>query len=543
MPVRLLAGIVVIFTLALPGSAHAVDRFAVPTGGATTGDCTASTANPPCTLERASDVVAVSGDTVRVASGDYSGVAIEPKSGVTVQGAGPGAARPVLNGNGIGGAGTNNVTLRDLRINGEIHVETNNLTIDRVTLHTTAFGLSLNCTAGSVTIRDSEFISSDVYLGVFTTPTGACTYTLVNDLFVAQFVAVFVDAGARPNAVGNIFMGITNTIFAGALDVGPETPGSTAVTTARNSVNALQDADVIDGGGNLPGPALFVNAAGGDYHQQLTSPTRNAGTAVVGSLIDIDGQPRRRGASIDIGPSELPLLPPAVTTTPASAITTGGATLNATVNPFGLATTFHFEFGPTAAYGFSTTAQSAGSGAAAVPASVEIPGAAGATVHYRVVAQNAEGEQASPDATVALATPTATPTAEPTATAVPTVSATPAPAPTVVAKPLTRVSPALSLVASPKRARRAPYRFTLSGKLTVPAQAGSCSGRVAIRIKRGTRTLSSRTVAVKSNCSYRVTVKLSARAAGPAKLTVQASFQGNQGLLPKSAKSVSVRTG
>jgi hypothetical protein len=78
---------------------------------------------------------------------------------------------------------------------------------------------------------------------------------------------------------------------------------------------------------------------------------------------------------------------PTVTTGVASATGTG-ATLNGTVNPEGVAgTTYHFDYGPTASYGKSTTAADPGSGSAAVSASAEVSQLLPSTsYHFRLVA-------------------------------------------------------------------------------------------------------------------------------------------------------------
>jgi hypothetical protein len=91
---------------------------------------------------------------------------------------------------------------------------------------------------------------------------------------------------------------------------------------------------------------------------------------------------------------------PVVTTGAATAITSTTATLGGTVNPSGVAATYAFQYGPTTAYGTTTTAQSAGAGTTAVAASAPLTGlAAGTTYHYRLVANNAETTVAGADAT------------------------------------------------------------------------------------------------------------------------------------------------
>jgi len=83
---------------------------------------------------------------------------------------------------------------------------------------------------------------------------------------------------------------------------------------------------------------------------------------------------------------------PAVITTPASSITTTAGTLNGTINPNGLSSTYHFEWGTTTSYGNSTTATSAGSGSTVVNVNAGISGlTTGTTYHYRLVGVNSDG--------------------------------------------------------------------------------------------------------------------------------------------------------
>jgi hypothetical protein len=89
-----------------------------------------------------------------------------------------------------------------------------------------------------------------------------------------------------------------------------------------------------------------------------------------------------------------------VQTLPATEIDQNGATLNASFDPDGIATTYRFEYGPTTAYDFKTPELSGGSGTGVVSfgASVDsLP--SGRTFHYRVIAKNAGGTTIGPDRT------------------------------------------------------------------------------------------------------------------------------------------------
>jgi hypothetical protein len=87
-----------------------------------------------------------------------------------------------------------------------------------------------------------------------------------------------------------------------------------------------------------------------------------------------------------------PSLPPKATTEAATEVKTTSVTLNGTVNPVGTATSYYFEYGPTASYGTKTSAKEAGSGTSNVSVSQNLTGLnAGATYHFRVVATSDAG--------------------------------------------------------------------------------------------------------------------------------------------------------
>ena len=93
---------------------------------------------------------------------------------------------------------------------------------------------------------------------------------------------------------------------------------------------------------------------------------------------------------------------PTATTTMATAVSSSAATLNGSVNPEGVPTTYYFQYGTTAAYGSKTAAQSAGSASTAQAAAANASGLqASTTYHYRLVAVSAGGTVVGGDNTFA----------------------------------------------------------------------------------------------------------------------------------------------
>jgi hypothetical protein len=81
-------------------------------------------------------------------------------------------------------------------------------------------------------------------------------------------------------------------------------------------------------------------------------------------------------------------------------VTRHSATLNGTVNPQGAATNYYFEWGPTTAYGNTTSRQSAGSGTGNVAVSADLTGLGPNTAyHYRLVAISNAGTRFGSDMT------------------------------------------------------------------------------------------------------------------------------------------------
>jgi DNA-binding beta-propeller fold protein YncE len=156
--------------------------------------------------------------------------------------------------------------------------------------------------------------------------------------------------------------------------------------------NWTSTADEDAGSGSGPAP---VSAELVDLVPKTTYKVRLRGTNANGTMATL---PRSFTTLVSA---------PAVTTDPATDRTTTGATLRGFVTPYGLQTTYHFEYGPTAAYGSRAPVSSertAGDGYRPRHAQYSVSGLqAGQTYHYRLVARNSAGETAGPDRTFATA--------------------------------------------------------------------------------------------------------------------------------------------
>ena len=183
---------------------------------------------------------------------------------------------------------------------------------------------------------------------------------------------------------------------------------------AANGTTAGCAGTPVDLGGNLSFPDASCPGVVGD--PRLGSLAPNGGptrtrallpgsgaidlvAAAVCPTTDQRGVARPQGTGCEAGAYEI--APPVVTTGPTSALQTTKATLTGQVTPNARATTFHFEFGPTDAYGSSTPDASAGNGFVPAAAEAAIEGLKpGTTTHYRLVATNADGTTTGADQTL-----------------------------------------------------------------------------------------------------------------------------------------------
>jgi hypothetical protein len=106
----------------------------------------------------------------------------------------------------------------------------------------------------------------------------------------------------------------------------------------------------------------------------------------------------------------------------------------------------------------------------------------------------------------------------------------------------------LTATVSPRRDRRAPYRFRVRGRLLLPLgmpRAQGCgAGRVRVRVRARRHTVASRRVRLRRNCHYVARVRFRSRARlGSGRLRFFARFSGNRRLTARSARVKRARAG
>jgi hypothetical protein len=201
----------------------------------------------------------------------------------------------------------------------------------------------------------------------------------------------------------------TNTIFRGTTaDIEAEVSGAEMLATlhysdarpslelAKGEHSTIQDTDHPQHGE----PTFFSET---DFEETLASPTIGAGTTDPHSgALDLAGLPRSFAGATDIGAYQIQQATPVPVTGQASSVARESVLLSGTVDPRGAATSWHFEYGTSTAYGQSTAPQALAPGNGARPVSVQLNGLApGTAYHFRLVASNSSGAAAGADQTFA----------------------------------------------------------------------------------------------------------------------------------------------
>ena len=159
---------------------------------------------------------------------------------------------------------------------------------------------------------------------------------------------------------------------------------------------------------SLPGADAYYHDPGGLFDVTAGSDGECAPAEVeylCHAEIGYDGP---TGEGTPDGPITITAAAPSVATHSASAVAGGSARLNGAVNPSALATSYHFEYGTSTAYGTSVPASgaSAGSGTGTSEVSQTISGLqANTTYHFRLVATNSAGASDGQDTSFSTAPP------------------------------------------------------------------------------------------------------------------------------------------
>ena len=149
-------------------------------------------------------------------------------------------------------------------------------------------------------------------------------------------------------------------------------------TTSYGSQAPASDADAGSGSADVPVTGEVSGLSPNtQYHYRLVA-TNGSGTT------------HGEDATLTtLGPAPPPPSAPTATTGAATGVTPSAATLNATVNPNGAPTTYHFDYGTTTGYGSLTAELPAGSESTDQAVAVTLSGLLPSTTyHFRVVATN-----------------------------------------------------------------------------------------------------------------------------------------------------------
>ncbi len=236
------------------------------------------------------------------------------------------------------------------------------------------------------------------------TPSGAIT----------EYVAGLTP-NSQPTAItagpdGNVWF--TETANPGR--IGKITPAGTITEYSAGLTTNRQPAGITAGpGGDLwfteagnPGAIGWITPQG--LVSQLATPTANSQPNAITEAASGTIWFTEDGNHGQLGSLTVPA--PVASTAPASAVQATSATLAGTVDPNGFTTTYHFDWGTTAAYGQRLPAVDANAGAGSSPSPVTqvLTGLApDTTYHFRVVASNcgscSNGTVAGPDMTFTTA--------------------------------------------------------------------------------------------------------------------------------------------
>ncbi len=229
------------------------------------------------------------------------------------------------------------------------------------------------------------------------TYTGTVTYSNRSGAHKVAFLANVADApltaaGVPVSATAGAQFSATVATFTDADPAGTALDYTAAINWGDGS-NSAGTVSPVPGGFAVTGSHTY--AAGGTYSTSVTIDDVGGATATATS-----------NANVANPPPPPPAAPTLLTTAPPSVLTTTSAVFTATVNPNGLPTTVHFEYGGTfggatvaaITYGTSTPNQSVPADFASHTVTATVTGLLpNVTYHVRAVAANSLGTVQGPD--------------------------------------------------------------------------------------------------------------------------------------------------
>ena len=254
------------------------------------------------------------------------------------------------------------------------------------------------------------------------------------NVYVADFYAQTIsEFNAKGEAAGTIeqhtitypyyiAVGAPGVVYVGGYPAGEAVAGVAKIEV--NSKDEVQHEEIlapkggagaVDAAGDVfidEGADIAVYSPAGSKSEEFGSRFFGVsqGVAVNDTSGDVYVTNRAEANLVVFGPSVTPGPAPVASTGAPTAETTTTATVTGEVNPEGTATRYWFEYGPTEAYGSSTTHEPAGAGTAAVPVTASLTSLTPDTIyHYRLVARNSFGDVvdgADETVTIAPAPPT-----------------------------------------------------------------------------------------------------------------------------------------
>lgn len=122
-----------------------------------------------------------------------------------------------------------------------------------------------------------------------------------------------------------------------------------------------------------------------------------------------------------------------------------------------------------------------------------------------------------------------------------TSAAVPRPEPTAIRDVQVRAGSVLTLKAKPRTVRHAPYNWLVSGTVSsdLPADSTICAGTVRVTIARRSKTLTTTSTALTSDCRWATTVKLKKKAlkSGTNNLTIEATLETTPNLAKATGRT------